>query len=290
MSCATNPLSNRIAVVFDFDETLIADDSFDALLKDCQLDIASFERDRVNPLVEKGWHKYLARTYCLAQESRSREGRNKITYERLANLGQKMHLIDGVAEMFEHLKSRAAEIVPEVEVEFYLISGGFVDIARNTSIAKHFKRMWGCELAYSDRQELEFLKRLMSHTEKTHYLYHLSVGIERENEQDLMYNYRDLPIKELHVPLNQVIYVGDGTSDIPCFTVINEYGGIALGIFKDSSNAKQWEHRDKITNSQQLANLVPANYSPDSELMRSLTLSIECICKRIALLQLSVGE
>ena len=290
MSYVTKPLSNRIAVVFDFDETLIPDDSFKALLRDCQLDIEAFERERVNPLIEQGWHKYLARTYCLAQESRQRQGKNKITYERLANLGQKLHLIKGVSAMFESLRQRAVEIVPEIEVEFYLISGGFVDIARNTSIAEHFTRIWGCELAYNAQGEIEFLKQLMSHTEKTHYLYYLSIGLERENEQDLMYNYRDVPIAELHVPLNQVIYVGDGTSDIPCFTVINQYGGIALGIFQDNSTAEKWEHREKVTNSQQITNLVPANYNQDSELMRSLVLGIECISKQIALLQLSVGE
>jgi len=193
--------------------------------------------------------------------------------------------------MFECLRKRAVEIVPQVEVEFYLISGGFVDIARNTSIAKHFTQIWGCELAYDENGEIQFLKQLMSHTEKTHFLYYLSsIGIERENEQDLMYNYRDVPIKELYVPLNQVIYVGDGTSDIPCFTVINQYGGIALGIFQDNLTAQKWEHRKKVTNSQQLTNLVPANYNLDSELMRSLILGIESISKQIALLQFSVGE
>ena len=105
-----------------------------------------------------------------------------------------------------------------------------------------------------------------------------------------MYNYRDVPIEKLQVPLNQVIYVGDGTSDIPCFTVINQYGGIALGIFQDSSTAQKWEHREQVTNSQQITNLVPANYNENSELMRSLILGIECISKQIALLRLSVGE
>ncbi|BAZ44250.1 hypothetical protein NIES4102_12580 [Chondrocystis sp. NIES-4102] len=290
MSYATKPLSNRIAVVFDFDETLISEDSFKILLEDCQLDVQVFERERVDPLVEQGWHKYLARTYCLIQESLNREEKDKITYERLANLGKKLHMIEGVTSMFECLRKRAVEIVPEVEVEFYLISGGFVDIARNTSIAKYFTRMWGCELAYDEKGEIQFLKQLMSHTEKTHYLYYLSIGIDKNNQQDLMYNYRDIPIKELHVPINQVIYVGDGTSDIPCFTVINQYGGIALGIFKDDSTAKEWDHRDEITNSQQITNLVPANYHQDSELMRSLILGIECISKQIALLQLSVRE
>lgn len=290
MGYATKPLSNRIAIVFDFDETLIPDDSFKILLRDCELDEKAFERDRVEPLVKQGWHKYLARTYCLIQESKQREGKDKITYERLANLGKKIRPIVGVPEMFDRLRQRAKEIVPEVEVEYYLISGGFVDIARNTSIAKHFTKMWGCELAYDENGEIEFLKQQMTHTEKTHYLYYLSKGIDEENEQDLIYNYRDISIEKLHVPLNQTIYVGDGTSDIPCFTAINQYEGIAFGIFPENSSAEEWEHREKVTDSQQLSNLVPAHYGENSELMRSLILGIECICKQIALLQLSVGE
>ncbi|MGB3694893.1 MAG: HAD family hydrolase [Spirulinaceae cyanobacterium] len=289
MNHATKPLSNCIAVVFDFDETLIPDDSFKALLRDCQLDVEAFERERINPLIEKGWHKYLARTYCLVQESQERENKDKITYERLANLGQRMRLIEGVAEMFECLRKRAVEILPEVEVEFYLISGGFVDITRNTSIAKYFTKIWGCELAYDEKGEIQFLKQLMTHTEKTRYLYYLSMGVKAEKEKDLIYNYRDIPTTELHVPLNQVIYVGDGTSDIPCFAAINQYQGIALGIFHDST-AQEWEHRQKVTDSQRLGNLVPASYEQNSELMRSLILAIECISKQIALRQLSVGE
>ncbi len=290
MNYATKPLSNRIAIVFDFDETLIPDDSFKILLKDCQLDIERFEEQYVKPLVAQGWQKYLARTYGLIQESRHREDKDKITYERLANLGQKLNLIEGVPEMFDSLQKRAKEVLEGVEVEFYLISGGFIDIARNTSIAKHFKQMWGCELAYDKKGEIKFLKKQMTHTEKTHYLYYLSKGITEENEQDLMYNYQDFPLEELYIPLNQVIYVGDGTSDIPCFTVINRYGGIALGIFHNHSTAQNWEHREKVTQSQQLTNLVPADYHQQSELMQSLTLAIECISKQIALHQLSVGE
>ncbi|MDY6783841.1 MAG: HAD family hydrolase [Cyanobacteriota bacterium] len=290
MNYATPPLARRIAIVFDFDETLIPDDSFKLLLKDCQLDVEAFERDRVSPLIKEGWHKYLARAYCLIQESQQRDGKDKITQERLFDLGKKLQLIEGVSEMFDRVIDCARNIVPEVDVEFYLISGGFIDIARQTSIAPNFKKMWGCELAYDGNGEIKFLKQQMTHTEKTRYLYYLSKGIEAENKKDLIYNYQDIPIQDLHVPLNQVIYVGDGTSDIPCFSVINQYGGIAIGIYKQDNTAQQWENRDRVTQSQQIANLVPADYGEDSELMRSLILAVECISKRIALLKLSVGE
>ena len=287
---STKSYSSRIAIAFDFDETLIPDDSFKVLLQDCQIDVASFIENRVQPLRDNGWDKYLARAYCLIKESQQRQNGDKITKNRLIELGKKLKLYDEVTEMFDRLRQQAAKIDDEIELEFYLISGGFIDIPRHTPIAKHFKRMWGCEFQYSDRGEIEFLQRQMTSTEKTRYLYYLSKGIDKENDKDLIYNYQDLPPDEIYVPLNQVIYVGDGASDIPCFTVINQYGGIAIGIYSQSHTADEWEYLENIGASQKVSNLVPAGYGLDSELMRSLSLAIDCIGKQIALRKLSIGE
>ena len=289
MSKATKSGSNRIAIVFDFDETLIPDDSFKVLLQYCQIDVDTFNKDRVEPLINDGWDKYLARAYCLVKESHQRT-KNKITKNTLTELGQKIKLQDGVTAMFDRLQQKVENIDKEIELEFYLISGGFIDIARGTSIAKYFKRMWGCEFHYNDLGEIEFLKQQMTHTEKTRYLYYLSKGIERENEKDLIYNYQDFSEERLRIPLNQVIYVGDGTSDVPCFTVVNQYNGIAIGIYSEDCTPQEWEHLEKVSSSQKLSNLVPANYREDSEMMRSLFLAIDCICSRIALRKLSKGE
>ncbi len=287
MNKATKSISNYIAIVFDFDETLIPNDSFNVLLQDCQIDIDSFSNKRVKPLVTDGWDKYLARAYCLVQESQQRQ-KNKITKNKLIEVGKKLKLHDGVTAIFARLQQRAKE--NEVELEFYLISGGLIDLASSTSIAKYFKKMWGCELHYNDRGEIDFLKKQMTHTEKTRYLYYLSKGIDKENERDLIYNYQDFPNDKIRIPLSQVVYVGDGTSDIPCFTVINQYGGIAIGVYPQNRNAHEWKHRENISSSQKLSNLVAANYQQDSEMMRSLLLAIDCISARIALRKLSVRE
>ncbi|MEO0646453.1 MAG: hypothetical protein AAFZ17_09925 [Cyanobacteria bacterium J06650_10] len=90
--------------------------------------------------------------------------------------------------------------------------------------------------------------------------------------------------------MDQIVYVGDGASDIPCFSVMNQYGGISIGIYKESVSADEWEYLDSVGSSQRLSNLVPASYEKDSELVRSLTLSVESIAKRIALHRLSKGE
>lgn len=289
MNKATKPTYNRIALVFDFDLTLIPGDSFYLLLKDFGIDKDDFLDNYVNPLREKGWEKYLARTYCLVKESAQRKN-EKITKDKLIELGKKIELCKGASTMFDRLKDKMKEIDKEIELEFYLMSGGFIDIARGTSVAKYFKRTWGCELQYDDDGEIEFIKRQMTHTEKTRYLFYISKGINQENEQDLIYDYIDLSEEEIHIPLNQVIYIGDGTSDIPCFTVMNQHGGFAFGVHSDDRSGDKWVNREEITPSQKLSNLVPANYEEDSETMRSLFLAMESIAKKIALSRLSAGE
>ncbi|ELS04156.1 Putative Phosphatase [Xenococcus sp. PCC 7305] len=287
MNQATKLLCPRIAIAFDFDRTLIPDDSFHLLLKNCQLDVDDFIDNRVDPLFANGWDRYLAKAYCLVKESQQRKD-NKITQSKLVELGKKLKLYDGVTSMFELLQQKVKGIDPEIELEFYLISGGFADIPRSTSIAKYFKRIWGCEFQYGDRGEIEFIKRQMTHTEKTRYLYYLSKGIEKDNEKDLIYNYQDLSEDKIHVPLSQVIYVGDGSSDIPCFTVINQYRGIALGVYPQNCTADEWKYLEKINYSQRVSGLVPANYQKNSQLIRSLLLAIDCIGKRIALRKLNL--
>lgn len=290
MKQTTHPVYNRIAVVFDFDETLIPDDSFQVLLADFGIDPKTFKHEEREPLTEKGWDKYLARAYRLIQASQQKEKGKRLTKQKIAEVGKKLHLFAGVPEMFNRLRECVAKEDTSIEIEFYLITGGFVEIPQNTSIAHHFKKMWGCEFSYNEAGEIDFIKTQMTHTEKTRYLFYISKGIDSKIKQDLIYNYRDLSFDEIRIPLNQVIYVGDGTSDIPCFSVLNEYHGIAIGIHKEDGHALEWEHRAEIAANQRVANIAPANYDENSELMRSLLLSVESICKQIKLRQLSRGE
>ncbi|NEQ19660.1 MAG: DUF2254 domain-containing protein [Microcoleus sp. SIO2G3] len=136
---------------------------------------------------------------------------------------------------------------------------------------------------------IEFLKKIVTHTEKTRYLFQLAKGIEHHKDDGQTFVYRDVPQEELHVPLTQVIYVGDGASDIPCFSLLNQEQGVAIGVYK-SRTPQDWGRELNITQSQRVVNLAPADYSENSELMQSLMLALESVCKQISLHQLSVGE
>jgi hypothetical protein len=71
--------------------------------------------------------------------------------------------------------------------------------------------------------------------------------------------------------------------------VLQQEDGLAIGVYKDGT-AQDWQQRYHISPSQRVVNLAPADYSEDSELMRSLTLAVESLCKKIALRQQSINE
>lgn len=288
MTTATKPFANRLAVVFDFDETL-APDTFAVLLEDLGLDVDAFKQERVKPLINDGWDKYIARAYCLVEESKQRRGEDKITKERLAKVGKNLKPYQGVPEMFDRLRQCASDLISDVEVEFYLISGGFIEMAQNTSISSNFKAMWGSQFHYAEDGEIKFIKQQMTNTEKTSYLYYLSKGIDGDKAKDLMYAYDSVERNKLRIPLTQVVYVGDGASDAPCFAVVNQGNGVGIGLYKESDPEK-WSEQDKIDVNQRVGNIASPDYSENSELMQSLTLAVEGICKQIALRRLSVGE
>ena len=286
-SNATRPFHNRMALVFDFDGTL-APDSFAELLGGIGVDPEAFAEERVRPRVEEGWEETLARFYGLVEESRSRDDVS-ITEDHLREVGRRIDLYEGVTGLFGRVRDRAAGSLPDVEVEFYLLSAGISHILRGTPIAGEFREVWGCEFHFDDVGEASFVKRLVTRPEKARYLLALAKGLDPHSPEGDSDIYREVPSEELHLPIDQVVYVGDGASDMPAFSLMNSSRGLALGVHKAES-PERWSGHSQMREGRRIQNLAPADYGEGSELSRSLMLCVDSICARIALRKLGAGE
>lgn len=287
MPHATPKFLNRIALVFDFDGTL-APDATDQLLKLAEVDPQRFKKEYEQPLEKQGWESLLARMYSLMQLAKNNE-QVDMSREGFKALAKKLRLYEGVEEMFGKVRNWATAVVPGVEVEFYLLSSGFVDIYRHTSIAKEFNAMWGSEFAFDEEGKAFFVKGVITHPEKQRYLLQLAKGLGVDGANGPSNVYQPVPEEEWHIPLDQLIYLGDGLSDMPAFSLMNKDGGIALGVV-DAEKIKDWKGYKQERRGRYVQNLVAADYSAKSELMQSLQLGVESICKVIALRKLSEGE
>ena len=287
-SKATQYLHNRIAIAFDFDDTL-APDTFAGLINAFEFDEDTFRKERYEPLKENGWDAIPARFFSLLEGAKDKNKDNdtekRLSQAYLKQYGENIQLFDGVSDLFDRLTQRVRDISPDMELEFYIVSSGLVDIVKNTSIASHFKAIWGCELHFGEDGEAVWIKRIVTNPDKVRYLYYLSKGIDSEPEEDLLFVYQDVPYRDLHVPLDQVIYVGDGTSDLPCFRLINQANGIPIAVYPKGT-ARDWAQDYDVSASQRVAALAEADYCEGSVLMQALTLAVESIAKKIKIQQL----
>lgn len=287
MQAATLPFINRVAVIFDFDGTL-APDSFEGLLASCGIDKELWEREHVKPRVDEGWDHLLAKMAALIETSGHLK--EPITRQRLVKVGEQTDLFDGVPEMFGILRTHAREIIDDIELEYYCVSSGMGEIVRGTPISGEFEAIFACEFAYDDQDAIASVKRVVTHAEKAHYLLQIAKGLGHSGRKSEPHEvYRNVPAEKWHVPLRQVIYAGDGASDQPAFHLLNGSSGIAIGLVKGNSS-QDWQYYQDVNAGEQLQNLAPIDYCRDSELMQSLTLGLESICKRMHLNRLGQDD
>ncbi len=153
-------LNHRVAFAFDFDETL-APNTTNALLEHMGQDPSTFRAEQVDPLVDDGWEQRLAEAHALIQLSdRLRaDGGDGITGETFAAVARALPLYDGVEEMFDAVVSAVHEVADDIEVEFHLITAGFVNVPGETVIADRFDQLIGGRWAFADHGAICFPKK-----------------------------------------------------------------------------------------------------------------------------------
>ncbi len=275
-------MSDVIALVFDFDDTL-APDSTSGLLADMGVDTPHFWREEVGPLLsEHDWDPVPAYLYQMIRLSQSRK-HGLITQQRLQEWGRRLPLHDGVPTLFERLRQIVRASHPQVQIEFYLISSGIGDVMRHTPIAHEFTDIWASEFIYGEDGGICFPRRVVSFTDKTRYLFHIQKGIVGQASRNKPFEVnRKVDADKLRIPFQQMIFVGDGYTDIPCFSLIRRSGGVAFGVWDP-------KHRDKRSRAWgfiqegRVSNLNHARYGEDAELYQLLEQAVESLAGSIAL-------
>ncbi len=274
-------MKETIAVVFDFDDTL-APDSTSGFLNHAGVDVPDFWRNKVRPLLNDDWGPVLSYLYKMVEESRS--GRiEPITRQSLAGWGKQIAFYRGVESMFDRLRAHAKSVNPRVSVEYYLISSGIGEILRHTRIAHQFEDIWACDFLYDESGEISFPKRIVSFTDKTRYLFHVSKGIfgPMARGKPFAVN-RKFTAHQIRIPFDHIVIVGDGYTDIPCFSLVKKQNGIAIGVY-DIEHREKWGRAWGFIEDGRVSNLVPADYGDNSALSNSLMMAVGSIAHRIAL-------
>lgn len=220
-----------IALIFDFDETL-GPDTISFFLKEQGVDVEKFWQE-VKVMVENSWDPPLA--YMDLMLRLSKENKLDISKEALASAGQKLTLFPGLPESFqelkEYIKTNDELRDTKISLEFYIISGGLEEMIKSTKIAPFVDGIFGSNFAYDKNDQPTGVKSTITFTEKTRFVHGLRKGVSISDLRNNPYLINDSITKDMQrIPFSQMIYLGDGPSDIPCLSAITNNGGMGIGV------------------------------------------------------------
>jgi phosphoserine phosphatase len=222
-----------LAVVFDFDDTLVPD-STTLFLESKGIDAKKFWSHDAKALVEAGFDPTLAYLQLMMERIGNGKQLGLMTRRELHKFGKSLdkRFYKGLPGLFKELKRTVAQL-QNIEIEFYIISSGLLDIIRGSKIVQdHFKAVYACEFQEDASGTLSRIKRCVTFTEKTRYLFEINKGlpVDDTHQNPYLVN-KDVPESQRRIPFRHMIYVGDGITDIPCFSLVKKCGGTAFGVF-----------------------------------------------------------
>ena len=87
------------------------------------------------------------------------------------------------------------------------------------------------------------------------------------------------------VPFKRMIYVGDGTTDIPCMRLVKNYGGHSIAVYNPDNESKR-EEMNTLVRDNRVNFVSAADYTVGSELDTLVKTIIDKIAADLRLEQL----
>jgi hypothetical protein len=259
-----------IALVYDFDGTLSPRPMQEyAFLPEIGADAAAFwretgalaRRERADPLI----------TYMHLMYKKAKAKGVRIDRADLVAQGRKVALFPGVEAWFDavaaYVKSHAQS--QGVQLRHYLVSSGLLEIVEGTSIFRRFHNVFASEYWF-EAYDLPYPKRVITDTGKTQYLFRINKGVE-----DLGESINQHMAEEARpIPFANMIYFGDGDTDVPSMAVMRKNGGHAVAVYPPGKSKAKCVDLYKAGRCDFFA---PADYREGSDLFRRTCLLLDLV-------------
>ena len=236
-----------IALVWDFDNTLIPGSMQSPIFEKYSVDENAFWAD-----VEEAKKRFSEESKIPAPEtlylnvmldyvSVGRfEGLNNTS---LLELGSELRFFPGLPDFFQYVRDEI-ESDPEfgkhnIKIEHYVVSNGLRRMILGSQIATHVEDIWGCEFIDSppallgtsgtlDGNVIRQVGVMLDHTTKTRALFEINKGSNKDERIDVN---SAIASEDRRIPFRNMIYIADGPSDVPAFSIVNQYGGKTYAVY-----------------------------------------------------------
>ena len=252
-----------IALLYDFDRTLCTQDMQNyAFIPSLGMQPADFWRE-ANTF---GWQEQMdgILAYMYTMLRKCKEKGLSLRREDLVEMGRSIELFPGVKEWFGRINAFGESL--GVEIEHYIISSGTYEIIQGTPIAKYFKRIYACRYMYDENGEALWPALAINYTLKTQYIYRISKGTLDVTDDYHLNRQQDESLRR--IAYHNMIYIGDGLTDIPCMKLVKERGGKSIAVYPKDNR----EHVKPLVEDARINYVCVADYSPESPLEKIVKL------------------
>lgn len=202
-------------------------------------------------------------SYMLKMLEHAGKTNTPIKREAFQATGRNIKLFKGVESWFGRINRYAEE--RGIEILHYINSSGLKEIIEGTPIAGEFKKIYACEFLYNEDGDAYWPAVAINYTNKTQFIYKINKGVDSVSDSHLVNAY--VPDSERPVPYEHMIYVGDGTTDIPCMRLVSDRRGHSIGVYNPDS--EQGYQKTKLLLEQNRVSMIsPADYSEGSRMER----------------------
>ncbi|MCR5519924.1 MAG: haloacid dehalogenase-like hydrolase [Bacteroidales bacterium] len=178
---------------------------------------------------------------------------------KFKEFGKHIELFDGVEKWFGMVNAYGRQ--KGVQVEHYINSSGLKEIIEGSPIAKEFKHIYAGTFIYSPDGVAEWPGIAVDHTAKTQFLFKISKGITSQHDSKMVNS--SIADDKKRIPFSNMIYFGDGETDIPCMKIVGMFGGNPVAVY-DPESPKKKAVAQKLKRQGRVNFITPAIYTPDS--------------------------
>ena len=214
-----------------------------------------------------------------------------LTNAKLRDLGSRVALAPGIPEFFDVVRQSVSDEKyqkHDVRVEHYIVSTGLRAMIEGSAVFPAVDGVWACDLlpesAPRGFQEqlptgspvLSQVGYTIDNTSKTRAIFEINKGVNKNSAIDVN---SQIPEDQRPVPMRNMIYIADGPSDVPSFSLVQAKGGRTLGVYAPGD--KNYESAARLEEQGRVQSIAPAEYEQNGAAARWLVRAVKQMADRI---------
>lgn len=256
----------KVAMMYDFDKTLCTKDMQEySFIPSVNMDSATFWKEVTELAEVEKMDRILSYMYYMLRKANAENV--PIRKENFVDAGQNIELFEGVQTYFDRIDAYAATL--DLEIEHYIISSGLKEIIEGSPICDKFKKIYACEFHYDVNGVADWPALVVNYTNKTQFLFRINKGVLEVYEDEKLNEY----VEEIErpIPFRNMIYIGDGLTDVPCMKLVKENGGQSIAVYTNKSKKVVSD----LLFDRRVDFICKADYSENSELDETIKLILQ---------------